>query len=140
MCPSNPSNSSNLGNISSMEIYREEILDHAKNPRNWGKLKNPTNSIVFPNPVCGDVVEIYAKVVAGVVKDVRFKTNGCVVSVAASSLLMEKIVGMRKEEALAIGEGELLSWFGGTLTSSRRDCALLPLRALRQMLSSAKGT
>jgi len=120
-----------------MDIYREEILDHAKNPRNWGKLTHPTHRAKFPNPLCGDVVELTLKVDEKTkeVEEAKFETNGCVVSVAASSLLTENIKGKSLAELKKIKDEELLDWFGGDLTSSRRDCALLPLRALEQALS-----
>ena len=119
-----------------MDIYREEILDHARNPRNWGKLPNPTHQSKFPNVLCGDMVEITLNLngKANKVSDVKFETNGCVVSMAASSMLTEKLKGKTKDQALAITDEELISWFGGELTSSRRDCALLPLKALREAL------
>ncbi|MEX1061843.1 MAG: iron-sulfur cluster assembly scaffold protein [Patescibacteria group bacterium] len=120
-----------------MDIYREEILDHAKNPRNWGKIENPTHQIKFPNPLCGDMVELTLKVNEKTKKvaEARFETNGCVVSVAASSLLTENIIGKNLKDLKSMGDEEILRWFGGDLTSSRRDCALLPLHALKQALS-----
>jgi|SRR3989304_1967038 len=120
-----------------MDIYREEILDHAKNPRNWGKLLHPTFRAKFPNPLCGDVVDLTLKVSDKTkqVEEAKFETNGCVVSVAASSLLTENIIGKTLEELKKIQDEEVLGWFGGDLTSSRRECALLPLRALKEALS-----
>ena len=119
-----------------MDIYRDEILDHAKNPRNWGRLEKSTHRTKFPNPLCGDTVELFLnfKGQPPKVSEVKFETNGCVVSVAASSMLTEKIKGRTAGELGKITDEELLSWFGETLTSSRRDCALLPLKALREIL------
>ncbi|NIT04529.1 Fe-S cluster protein [Candidatus Saccharibacteria bacterium] len=119
-----------------MKFYREEILDHAKNPRNWGKLEKPTHKARFTNPLCGDVVEV-GLILAGnppKVKEARFETDGCVVSVAAASMLSEHIKGKTRKELSKLDDEGIVSWFGGTLTSSRRDCALLPLRALRESL------
>jgi len=119
-----------------MDIYRDEILDHAKNPRNWGRLKKADRKINFPNPLCGDTVELFLNFAGSPskVSEIKFETDGCVVSVAASSMLTEKVKGRTADELGKITDEELLSWFGETLTSSRRDCALLPLKALREIL------
>lgn len=119
-----------------MELYRSEILEHARNPRNWGEMKDATAKVQLPNPLCGDVVDLFLKLEgdAPVIKEVKFTTNGCIISVASSSMLTEAIKGKDKNEALALSEDDVLAWFGGTLTSSRRDCAFLPLKALREVL------
>ncbi|HEB13976.1 MAG TPA: iron-sulfur cluster assembly scaffold protein [candidate division WWE3 bacterium] len=122
-----------------MDLYREEILEHAKNPKNWGEMENPTVKVQTPNPLCGDVIDLFLKLEGDPPKitEASFKTNGCVVSVASSSMLTEAIKGKKASNALKLGEDDVLSWFGGTLTSSRRDCALLPLKALKEILGKA---
>jgi nitrogen fixation NifU-like protein len=119
-----------------MELYREEILEHAKAPKNWGEMENPTKKVRMPNPLCGDVIDLFLKIEGDPPKitDISFTTNGCVVNVASSSMLTEAIKGKKLSDALKLDEDDVLSWFGGTLTSSRRDCALLPLKALREIL------
>lgn len=133
------------------DLYREEILDHAKNPRNWGKLKNPSFEIKETNPLCGDEV-ILGILLEGrppaLVEKVMFEAKGCAISIASSSMLTEKIMGKTKAEMKKINEKEILSWFsakggsasgrGGSLTSSRKECALLPLKALRGMLKGSE--
>jgi len=119
-----------------MKFYREEVLDHAKNPRNWGKIEKPTHEAKFTNHLCGDVVE-FRLTLSGKppkVTAVGFETNGCVISVAASSMLSEHIKGKTRKDLTKLDDEEVVSWFGGTLTSSRRDCALLPLRVLKESL------
>lgn len=117
-----------------MELYREEILDHAKNPRNWGKLENPLVEVRESNPLCGDEVVLDIILDGEKVAQVGFEAKGCAISLAASSMLTEKIIGKTKAELSKMDENEVLSWFGGKLTTSRRDCALLPLNALQKGL------
>jgi len=119
-----------------MDFYREDILDHARNPRNLGKLPNPTLEAHVPNPLCGDVVDLTLVLEGNPPKVIRvgFEADACAISVAAASILTEKIKGKTKKELEKLTEKEVLSWFGGSLTPSRVECALLPLKALREAL------
>ena len=119
-----------------MDIYREEILDHARHPRNQGKLADPTFEFHAANPVCGDTMDLQIKMGGkpARVTDVAFQSNACTISVAAASMLTEKIKGMTTEELARVSEKDVISWFGGSLTTSRTECALLPLKALRDAL------
>lgn len=123
------------------DLYREDVLDHAKNSHNRGKLVSPTLEVQAANPLCGDVVDLDISLTGDPprVKEAKFESSGCVISAAASSMLMEKIRGKTKEELLGLSDDEVLAWFGGELTSSRRECALLPLRALRKVLETNRG-
>ena len=63
------------------DFYREHILDHYRNPRNFGKLDAPTISFEDRNPLCGDEISIDLLVDAdGRVADVRFSGKGCTIS------------------------------------------------------------
>jgi len=119
-----------------MNIYREEILDHARNPRNQGKVADPTFEFHASNPLCGDTLDLQIKMRGKPpkVSEIAFQSNACTVSVAAASMLTEKIKGMTKAELEKLDEKEVISWFGGSLTTSRTECALLPLKALREAL------
>lgn len=119
-----------------MDLYREEILDHVRNPRNQGKLAHPTLEARVANPLCGDVIDLDISLTGDPpkVKEAKFESNGCAISVAASSMLMEKIKGKTREELQDLSDDGVLAWFGKGLTSARRECALLPLRALRAAL------
>lgn len=121
-----------------IDIYRDEMLDHARHPRNQGKITNPTHRSHTPNPLCGDMVDLEIKLGGNPprVEEVGFEADGCTVSIAAASMLTEKIKGKTKEELLRLREEDIVSWFGGSLTSSRVECALLPLRSLREALGN----
>lgn len=121
-----------------MDLYREEVLDHAKNPRNWGKLKNPSVEVRETNPLCGDEVVLDIILDGDKVAKVGFEGAGCAISIASSSMLTEKILGKARKELEKLDEKGILSWFGGSLTSSRRDCALLPMKALTRTLGGGE--
>jgi len=117
-----------------MSPYEEIILDHWKNPRNKGRLLHPDLVGVEVNPLCGDAVRLELSVADGKVKEVRFDGQGCAISQAAASLLTELIQGRSLEELRKMSEEELLSALGGVI-ETRKNCALLPLRALRRALA-----
>lgn len=124
-----------------MDIYREEVLDHARNPRNRGKLSRPTAAARASNPLCGDVLSlgIAFEGEPSRVGEVGFEADACAISVAAASILTEKIKGKTKKELSGLTEDDVVSWLGGSLTPSRTECALLPLKALRELLKGGES-
>lgn len=66
------------------DIYREIILDHYRNPRNKGKIDKADVVIHDSNPLCGDQIDIYLKVVQGQIKDIKFDGKGCAISQASA--------------------------------------------------------
>lgn len=117
-----------------MDLYREELLDHYKNPRNFGKLENATKHIHEANPLCGDVIDLDVLVENDVIKDIKFSGQGCAISVAATSMLSEKVKGMSLEDAKKITRMEIVEMINPTLTMSRIKCATLGLKALQAIL------
>jgi nitrogen fixation NifU-like protein len=75
------------------ELYREVILDHNREPRNFGELAGASRVVDGVNPLCGDKVTLYVKLNGDVIEDVRFKGSGCAISVASSSLMTERVKG-----------------------------------------------
>jgi nitrogen fixation NifU-like protein len=84
------------------ELYREVILDHNRNPRNFGELKGATRVVTGVNPLCGDKMTLYVKVGGGRIEDIRFQGTGCAISVASSSLMTERVKGLPVDAALAL--------------------------------------
>ncbi len=84
------------------ELYREVILDHNRNPRNFGELADATRVVSGVNPLCGDKMTLYVKLAGGTIEDVRFRGTGCAISVASSSLMTERVKGARVAEALSL--------------------------------------
>ena len=76
------------------ELYREVILDHNRNPRNFGELADATRVVAGVNPLCGDKMTLYVKLDGGKIEDIRFQGTGCAISVASSSLMTERVKGL----------------------------------------------
>jgi len=114
------------------DLYREYILDHYKNPRNYGRLEHPTISHEEGNPLCGDVVGIDILLDKdNNVADVKFHGRGCAISQASASILTEKIKGMNIEQVKAITKDDLLEELGIEVSATRLKCALLSLKVLK---------
>jgi len=113
------------------QFYREYILDHYKNPRNFGRLEKPDITHEEDNPLCGDVVGMDFKVADGVIEDVRFHGRGCAISQASASLLTERLKGMALEDAKKIDKNDVLGELGIEISPARIKCALLSLKVLK---------
>lgn len=79
--------------MSLRELYQEMIIDHGKQPRNFGKLPECNHSHLGHNPLCGDRLMVYINERDGVVDDVKFAGMGCAISVASASLMTECVKG-----------------------------------------------
>ena len=116
----------------SEEIYKEIILDHYKNPRNFGKLEGADFSAEDNNPLCGDHVEMAVKIGDGKVAEVKFIGRGCAISMAAASIITELIQGLSVEDLRKFDKEQLLEAMGSPdLGPVRVKCALLPLKTLK---------
>jgi len=122
------------------DLYRQTILDHYQNPRNFGTLEHPDISAEDSNPLCGDEIRIDLQVKDGVIEDVRFSGKGCSISRAAASMLTEEIRGKTLDEVKRIGKDDVLEMLGIELGPVRLKCALLGLGVLKVALHRAKGT
>lgn len=83
------------------DLYRELILDHARNPRHFGKLENATHSAEGINPLCGDKLKVYMSIDAdNTISDIAFEGSGCAISIASASLLTETVIDLQVPRAL----------------------------------------
>jgi len=112
-------------------FYREYILDHYKNPRNFGRLEHPDITHEEDNPLCGDVIGMDFMIHDGVIEDVKFHGRGCAISQASASLLTERLKGMPLEEAKKINKADVLGELGIDISPARIKCALLSLKVLK---------
>jgi nitrogen fixation NifU-like protein len=94
-------------------MFNETILDHFRNPRNAGDLADATATVEVTNPVCGDVLRLSVRVEGGRVGAARFKTQGCVVAIAASSVLTEMLASQTPAEAQRITPQQISDALGG---------------------------
>ncbi len=114
------------------DLYRENILDHYQNPRNYGSLDDPDISYEDDNPMCGDVIRIDVKLdEENRISQVSFSGEGCAISTASASMLTEKVLGKTVDEVKQIGKEDILDMLGIQLGPVRLKCALLPLKVLK---------
>ncbi|HHS96919.1 MAG TPA: SUF system NifU family Fe-S cluster assembly protein [Chloroflexi bacterium] len=119
------------------DLYREHILDHYANPRNWGRLESPDIAADADDPSCGDQVHLEIDLDSeGRVARVAFEGEGCIISMASASIFTEHIKGKTLAELEAINEEEVLRILDAPVGSGRRRCALTPLRALQAGLKA----
>lgn len=113
------------------DLYQQNILDHAKYPRNEGLLPNATVSCEEINPLCGDKLRFDLLIEEGAIKDIRFHGRGCAISQAAASMLTERVKGATLADARTISKEEVLDMLGIPIGYTRLKCALLGLKALK---------
>lgn len=112
-------------------IYREQILDHNKNPRNKGTLENPEFTYQDVNPLCGDEIRVDVQTDGDRVTEVRFSGRGCAISQAAASILTEMVDGQSLDDVKAISREDLLDELGVPISPARMKCAMLGLKVLK---------
>ena len=113
------------------------VLDHFQNPRNAGELPPPAITVEVTNPVCGDVLRLSVLVEGDRLLDVRFKTKGCVASIACGSILTELILGKRLEEAGRVSAFDLATALGG-LSPESGHASVLAEDAIKAVLKAAR--
>jgi nitrogen fixation NifU-like protein len=114
------------------DMYRENILDHAQNPRNHGLLDSPDIDHEEDNPLCGDHLHLTVRlddndrIVA-----VGWDGDGCAISQASASMLGEEILGKTLDEVKALSKDNIFEMLGIELSMNRVKCALLSLKVLK---------
>jgi len=121
------------------DFYRENILDHYRNPRNSGHMEHPSASADGVNPLCGDELSVELEVEDGMVTDVRYNGRGCAISQAAASMLSEAIKGRKLDEIRDLGKEDVLDELGIPLTPIRLKCAMLSVGVLKVAVSQLTG-
>src|SRR5687768_13088755 len=117
-----------------MDIYREQLLDHYHHPRGWGLQDSADIEHRGVNPMCGDEVTIQLTLEGNTVQHLHFEAQGCVISVAAASLLHEWIAGKPREAILNFSLQTIEELLGTTLPPARVKCGLLALETVQQGL------
>src|SRR5437763_8607124 len=123
--------------MSKDDYYREYLLEHYRNPRNYGTLEHPTVHAEDSNPLCGDQLAIDLLIDGDRVAEVRFKGRGCAISQASASMLSEMIEGKPVEEVIQLGKEDILEELGVPISPARTKCAFLCLRVLHLGLAMA---
>ena len=84
--------------MSLRDLYQELILDHNQSPRNYGELETYTIKRNGDNPLCGDNIILYLIIEDDVVTDIKFKGEGCAITMASTSMMTERVIGKKIEE------------------------------------------
>ncbi len=111
-------------------IYREHLMDHYKNPRNFGKIEDSIHSR-GENPSCGDEMDIYLEIEGNKIKDFKFTSKGCAISTASASVLSEKLKEKRVDEVLNMTRDDMKDLLGIDVSVSRVKCMMLGLKTLQ---------
>jgi nitrogen fixation NifU-like protein len=114
------------------DFYRDYILDHYKNPRNFGTLEPHDLEHHDVNPLCGDELGVHVIVdEGGKIADLRFHGQGCAISQASASIASEELIGMTVDEASKLDAEWVIDLLGIDISPTRRKCALLSLKVMR---------
>ena len=116
-------------------MYQENILDHYKSPRNFGKIENATVHHHEYNPLCGDDIDMFLVIDENKkVVDVKVYPRGCAISVASASMLSEQIKGKNIDELKNLTKEQILEMLGIPISPVRLKCALLSLDTLKNSI------
>lgn len=121
------------------DMYKEELLEHYREPQNYGKIEDADVQYRDFNPVCGDEVEIFINVQANKVDGIKFTGKGCAISQAAASIVTEHIKGMKVDEVKTFTNEKMLELLPIEVSNLRIKCALLALKAIQKGLHGVKN-
>ena len=113
------------------DLYRDYILDHYKQPRNFGELEPHDLEALEHNPLCGDELGVHIRMEGDRIEEIRFHGHGCAISQAAASIASEELIGLPLEEAASLPADWIIDLLGIDVSATRRKCALLGLKVVR---------
>ncbi len=122
------------------DLYRENLMDHYRHPRNHGRMETPDAEAEGQNPLCGDQVVVEVRLQDGRIERMQFTGHGCAVSQAATSMLTDLVEGMPVDDAAALPSQAILDELAIPLSAMRVTCAVLGLGTLKVALHRAAGT
>ncbi|QSG07671.1 Fe-S cluster assembly sulfur transfer protein SufU [Halapricum desulfuricans] len=113
--------------IGGSDMYRQQILDHYKNPRNYGEIEDATFTHVGENPMCGDTIEMDVVLDddEDTIEAVAFRGDGCAISQASASMLSERLPGTSIEELREMDRDDIIDMLGVEISPMRVKCAVL---------------
>ena len=114
-------------------MYSPKLLDHFEHPRNVGEIAGADASVRVENPACGDIMQLALKLADGRIAEARYRTRGCVASIACGSALSEMLIGTTPAEAAALTHEAVVEAVGG-LPSESMHASHLAIDALRVAL------
>ena len=122
------------------DMYRQQILDHYKNPRNYGELEDPDIEHVGENPMCGDTIKMFVQLDDDeMIERVRFVGDGCAISQASASMLSGELQGMSLDAVEAMDRDDIVDMLGVELSPMRIKCAVLAEKVAQDGIALHKG-
>ena len=123
------------------DLYRDEILEHYREPHNFGTLPAPDAVHEGHNPLCGDRITMMLAVDEdGTISDVAFNGRGCAISQASASMLTDEVRGRPLAEVEAMTNQDILDLLGIEISPARLKCALLSLETMQHALADRADT
>lgn len=120
-------------------MYSPQLIDHFEHPRNVGELPDADARVEVENPACGDIMLLTLKLADGRISEARYRTKGCVASIACGSLLTEWLCGKSLAEARALRREDVVSGVGG-LSNESQHASHLVMDALHAALKRLPAT
>ncbi|HQG57407.1 MAG TPA: iron-sulfur cluster assembly scaffold protein [Candidatus Dojkabacteria bacterium] len=116
-------------------LYKQLIIDHYKNPKNFGNVGKLKLHNKVENASCGDVINVGMEIDdSGVVKSVAFDGSGCAISIASTSILLDSLKGKTLSDIKKIKSGDVLKMVGMEASSGRVKCALLSYEGIKEIV------
>jgi len=121
--------------------YTEKILEHARQPKNFGRVVDSDVQLEALNPLCGDRIRIELRLGdGGQILEARFSGEMCAIAKGSASILFESLEGRTAAAAMAITDLEVLENLAGAIPKNRIQCALLPISALRSAVKKRRDS
>ena len=121
-----------------LDIYRQQVLDHSREPHNRRRPPDADREVTGHNPLCGDKLTIYLQLDGETVRDAAFEGSGCAISVASASMLTEALIGTTRDEARGLIDEVEGMFADGTPPSDPRLEAMQALESVREYPSRIK--
>ncbi|MFT4883322.1 MAG: nitrogen fixation NifU-like protein [Natronomonas sp.] len=123
------------------DMYRQQILDHYKNPRNYGELEDPDIEHVGENPMCGDTIKMFVELADDdeTIERVSFIGDGCAISQASASMLSGELRGKTLEDVREMDREDIEDMLGVELSPMRVKCAVLAEKVAQDGIAIHEG-
>ncbi|NQV09059.1 iron-sulfur cluster assembly scaffold protein [Candidatus Woesearchaeota archaeon] len=116
-------------------MYSKTLIEHFKNPKHVGEMKNPDGVGEEGNMRCGDIMKIFIKVKKDVIVDISFLTYGCMAAIAASDMMCEMAKGKKLDDAMKISYKEIVNHLG-EMPKIKYHCSVLGTQALKNAIKN----
>ena len=113
-------------------MFSPKLLDHFENPRNPGSLDPPAVQVRVENPICGDILELAARVEDGRIVEARYRTRGCTASIAVGSALTELLTGRSVPDLRNVKAADIEAYVDG-LPNESKHAAVLAADAVKAL-------